>query len=129
MARVTGLAKNTPGSGAYPKQNGVRFVADPFVERKLESWPGLIPHLEDRVQAAESVAFAIAPVETGKYKEGITSDVGYDERGKVLGRLLAKDWKSAWVEFGTEKAQAHAVLRRAMEAIGLRVVLKRRGRG
>lgn len=126
MARVPGLAKSTPGSGAYPKQNGVRFVADPLAERKLASWPGLIPELEWKVKSAEVAAKAIAPVETGRYKESIESAVGFDERAKIIGRLYSKDWKAHWVEFGTIKEPAHAPLRRAMNSIGLRVVEKRR---
>lgn len=106
----------------------VRFQKDPLAEAKLSTWPGLIPELEDRVKAAEVIAIATAPVESGDYKEGISSDVGYDERGKVIGRLLATDWKSVWVEFGTIKTPAHATLRKAMDAIGLRVSAASRGR-
>lgn len=107
----------------------VRFEKDPLAERKLESWPGLIPELEPIVKNAESVAVLISPVETGKYKESLESAVGYDERGKVLGRLFSKDWKAHWIEFGTIKEPAHAVLRRAFNYSGLKVVANsRRGK-
>lgn len=126
MARVPGLARSTPSVGSHPKQNGIRFVPDPLAERKLESWPGLIPELDWRVKAAEVAAEAIAPVDTGKYKESIESAVGFDERAKIIGRLYSKDWKAHWIEFGTIKEPAHAPLRRAMNSIGLKVVEKRR---
>lgn len=107
----------------------VRFESAPFAEQKLATWPGLIPELEERVKAAEAVAIATAPVESGKYKTSITSQAGYDERGLIMGRLRADDWKAIWIEYGTSKMPAHATLRRAMESVGLRVRLKRRGRG
>lgn len=99
----------------------VRFKADPLAERKLESWPGLIPEIDKRVKAAEAVAIATAPIETGKYKESISSETGYDERAKVIGRLKSDDWKAHWIEFGTSSTPAYATLRRALDAIGLRV--------
>lgn len=104
----------------------VRFESDPLAERKLATWPGMIPELESIVAAAAIAARAIAPVETGKYKESINTSVGYDERAVVIGRLYSEDWKAHWIEFGTIKELAHAPLRRAMNSIGLRVVEKRR---
>lgn len=108
------------------KVTGVRYEAEPFAEQKLATWPGLIPPLEERVKAAEAIAIATAPVESGKYKTSIASEVGYDHRARVIGRLRADDWKAIWIEFGTSKTPAHATLRKAMEATGLKVRLRRR---
>lgn len=107
---------------------GSRFVSDPLAERKLASWSGMIPELDAIVKAAESVAVATAPIESGRYKESISSDVGFDQRGKIIGRLRADDWKAIWIEYGTIKTPAHATLRRAMESLGLRISAASRGR-
>lgn len=129
VGRLPGFTYGSSGSGSYPKQNGIKFVPAPMVERKLAAWDGLIPELEMRVKAAELVAVAMAPIESGRYMESITSEVGFDEKAKIIGRLKADDWKAIWIEYGTSKTPAHGTLRRSMEAIGLRVKLKRRGRG
>lgn len=99
----------------------MRYEEDPLAEQKLATWSGLIPELEYRVQAAADAARVIAPVESGKYKESISSDVGFDSRAKIIGRLFSKDWKAHWIEFGTIKEPAHATLRRAMERLGYKI--------
>lgn len=126
MAKCT--TKNSRADCTVAKSS-VRFEKDPLAERKLESWPGLIPELAERVKDAETVAIATAPVESGRYKSSITSDAGYDERAKIIGRLRADDWKAIWIEYGTSKTPAHATLRKAMESVGLLVRVKPRGRG
>lgn len=103
-----------------------RFEKDQLAEQKLATWPGLIPDLEELVKAAEVAAIAIAPVESGKYKASITSAAGYDERGRIIGRLRADDWKAIWIEYGTVNSPAHATLRRAMDSVGLKVTPNKR---
>lgn len=100
---------------------GNRFEPAPFAEQKLATWDGLIPPLEVRVEAVAAEAIATAPVDSGKYKSSITSQVGFDERGKIIGRVRADDWKAAWIEFGTEKTRTHATLRKAFMSLGMTV--------
>lgn len=80
--------------------------------------------LKERADAAVAAAKAIAPVESGDYRDGITADIGLDEvRGTLIGRINANDFKSNWVEFGTATGfPAHATLRKAAESVGLRVI-------
>lgn len=67
--------------------------------------------------AGSQAAKSIAPVRTGAYRDGIEAQVGYNEKGKLVGRVVAKDFKSHWVEKGTIKQHGRFVLRRVGEAI------------
>ena len=73
-----------------------------------------------QAKAAAVAARSIAPVATGDYRNSIEGESGV-EGGKAIGRVSARDFKSGWIEFGTSKWAAHAVLRRAIDAIGLRM--------
>ena len=71
-----------------------------------------------------ALARAIAPVSTGRYRDGIVAQ-------KTIGgaRVLASDQKSTWIEFGipSRNHEAHFVLRRAAEAVGLKFRRKKDG--
>ena len=71
-----------------------------------------------------ALARAIAPVNTGQYRDGIVAQ-------KTIGgaRVLASDQKSTWIEFGipSRNHEAHFVLRRAAEAVGLKFRRKKDG--
>ena len=57
--------------------------------------------------------------ETGAYMRGITSDVVGLSNGSLAGQIQATDWKSKFVEFGTQTTPAKAILRRAGETLGV----------
>lgn len=75
--------------------------------------------MHEVAERGASAARENAPVATGAYRDGIEAQVGIGTQGSVTGRVNAKDFKSAFVEFGTYKWPAHATLRRAVESIGL----------
>lgn len=105
-----------------------RVRIDKTAEYKISTMPGLIPALEERIDMARDIAWIIAPIESGAYKESIETSVGYNEKAQVVGRLLATDWKAGWIEFGTVGTLAHATLRRSMEAIGLKITASKGSR-
>ena len=71
-----------------------------------------------------ALAKAIAPVDTGRYRDGIKA-----EKTFLGARVIATDNKSTWVEFGIPSRQhpAQFVLRRAAEAVGLKFVRRKNG--
>ena len=79
------------------------------------------------LQMAEKVrdlAKAIAPVVTGRYRDGIKA-----EKTTLGARVIATDNKSTWIEFGipSRNHEAQFVLRRAAEAVGLKFVRRKNG--
>jgi hypothetical protein len=70
------------------------------------------------------VARATAPVETGRYRDGITA-----EKTSRGARVIASDNKSSWIEFGipSHNQPAQFILRRAVDACGLKFEKKRQG--
>ena len=71
-----------------------------------------------------ALAKAIAPVETGRYRDGIKF-----EKTPLGARVIATDQKSTWIEFGipSRNHEAHFVLRRAAEAVGLKFIRRKDG--
>lgn len=97
------------------------FRKNPSVEEQLSRQAKMGLALRFEAHKAEVAAKAIAPVLSGKYKEGIRVDMGTDASGNYLARLNATDFKSHWIELGTSKFPARAVLRRGADAAGLKV--------
>lgn len=75
--------------------------------------------LEAAEEAAEE-ARRRAPVATGAYRDGIAA-VSAEVDGAPVGRVVARDWKSALVEFGFRGRTPEAPLRRAAETLGFKV--------
>ena len=98
----------------------VHFHKNPLLEKELLAGDEMVEVLRVKARRGAILAKAIAPVETGDYQRGIIADAGLDERGEAKGRIIAKDWKSGFIEFGTIKTPARAILRRAAETLGLR---------
>lgn len=97
------------------------FKKNPKVEEELELDPWMGVMLRERLELAESLAKAAAPVDTGAYRDGIHGEVA-PIAGKWAGRLNANDFKSVWIEFGTATGYAaHATLRQACEKAGFLV--------
>lgn len=102
-----------------------KFVPNPAAPAALEATAAMAAMLERRAQMAATRAQEIAPRQTGDYADSIEG-VSVFEGGKAKGRILARDFKAGWIEFGTWKWPAHATLRRAAEATGLRLTGKGR---
>lgn len=65
----------------------------------------------------------LAPVETGRYREGIIA-----ARTQYGARVVAEDEKSSWIEFGrpNHNVNGQFILRRAVDALGLKFVRRSR---
>lgn len=100
------------------------FIPNPGFATYLEHAPLLLVALEAKAKEIEAKAKEIAPVgdpadddHPGEYRDSIKGEAGFDEKGKIVGRVNAYAGHSGFVEFGVPSRgiEAHAVLRRASE--------------
>lgn len=68
-----------------------------------------------------SAARQLAPVRTGHYQRSIRTSVEVDAKGRPFGRVHADDIAAHIVEWGSVNNPAYAPLRRAAEALGLKL--------
>lgn len=86
--------------------------------------------LGDAASDIALVAKAIARVDfydRGGYLRGIKAEHGLDERGELVGRVVATKYTSHWAEFGWKRrvggTRARHILQRAAEAVGYQVFI------
>lgn len=87
---------------------------------KIGASPEMVAQLALHARDAADTARMEAPVDTGAYRDSISSEAGV-EGVSAYGRVIAADFKANWIEFGTIRHPARAVLRRAVESVGLKV--------
>ncbi len=97
--------------------DGVDLDLDPDLDRKVQHLPTIRAKTRAAAEKVAEIARSTAPVDTGRYVEGI--DV--DETGSGY-RVISHDQKSAWIEFGVpaRNQPARWVLRNAAIAAGLK---------
>lgn len=109
-----------------------KFVIDRNGVRQLASTVEMRKFLYGRAKTAAEYARYIAAseaIDTGDYAASIDGTAGIED-GEALGRVFAKDFKAGWIEFGTGApypTRAFAILRRAVEAAGMKVSGRERG--
>jgi hypothetical protein len=101
----------------------VTIALDPDLEKEVAK---LIAKGDDALKVAKAIAEVArsnAPHESGDYAAGIRA-----EKTKGGARVIAADYKSAWIEFGVPSRgiPAQFNLRRAVDAVGLKF-RKRKG--
>ncbi len=102
------MAKSTPGS---------KFVPDPNGFKDFNRSEAMLKMLFFVATQGAITAKGMAPKRSGDYARGITADAGLNDANEAVGRLKSTDFKSHWIEFGTSRWPAHAVLSRAIEAV------------
>ncbi len=111
----------------------MRVVPNRRLEAELRKSREVEPLLKDGAETIAEEARNIAQREayqTGAYRNSIEAVAGEDA-GEVKGRVVAKDFKAGWIEFGyTQRNGVHIpgknILSRAADAAGFN--LERRGR-
>lgn len=73
-------------------------------------------YLHDKAGDVIENAKRVAPVRTGKYRDGLKV---IEQGGKVY--ASGTDFKSGWIEFGTVNTPVFAPLRKGARAAGLRL--------
>ena len=89
----------------------MRFVPNPFIGELLKRSPLVKSALENRAEEAVEQVKAIAPVDTGAFRDSIHTTT---ENGDV--QLVADVPHAVYVEFGTSDTPIFAPLRRGAEA-------------
>ncbi len=97
-----------------------KYVPLPGVEGLVATDPRMAAALEVVALPALKAAQQLAPIDEGDYWEGLKVKTGLYQ-GRAVARIMATDFKSNWIEFGTVKMAAQAVLRRACDAANLRL--------
>jgi hypothetical protein len=99
----------------------MKFVPNPESTKLFGRTPAMQAFLKVKAEAALQVAQDIAPEESGDYKEGLEVHEG-TYGGMAAASLAGHDYKTLWIELGTSQRPAEAVLRRAVESVGVRLV-------
>lgn len=103
----------------------VRVVMNQDGINALLSDPGVIAKLGEVTEEGAQIARDIAPVRSSAYRDDIEPWVGVVD-GKAMGRILAKDFKSWWIEMGTAPSRTRPVGTPAYRVLG-RTVDRLRG--
>lgn len=101
-----------------------RFVYRSAVEAEIARSAWAVAACRVKAEEIAGTAKDIGPRGDGDYVDGISAIGGVGPDNLATGRVVARDWKSALIEFGTSDTPTFAVLRRAAEGSGLRLVLK-----
>ena len=95
----------------------ITFTPNPNLETDLHSFPSIVASTDEVAEAIAQRARDLAPVETGRYRDGI---IAQKASPKGVARVAATDQKSSWIEFGNGSGfPAHFVMRNAVESLGL----------
>lgn len=97
-----------------------RFRYNPAATAALQRTAAMVETLKIRAEDAADQSRAIAPVETGEYRDSITAEAGIS-KGFAIGRVNAGKFTAGFLEFGTSDTPIFAPLRRGAEAAGLSV--------
>jgi len=95
----------------------VKIELDANLEQELHEFPVVTAKAEEVANDIANEARLFAPVETGRYRDGIVVEKSNKSKSGVY-VVRATDQKSSWIEFGNEKQPAQFPLRRAVEALG-----------
>lgn len=90
---------------------------------ELHSHPAVTVSSRAAAVAIAARAREIAPVETGRYRDGIIVDPPNNKSG--VARVHATDPKSSWVEYGNGKQPPQFIIRIAAESLGYRFIKKK----
>lgn len=96
-----------------------RFEMNPHFEKEVQASDGVRDFLANLVPDIARDARELVAVDTGDLRDSIEGEVGTSDRGGHMGRVVAKDFKAAWEEFGTSRQSERPFLRPAAEAAGL----------
>lgn len=97
-----------------------RFKYNPAATALLARTVAMLEMVSARADSAAEESRAIAPVDTGEYRDSITSTAGI-QKGFAMGRVNAGKFTAGFLEFGTSDTPAFATLRRGAEGSGLHV--------
>lgn len=98
-----------------------KFVPNPGMSGLLARTVQMRAALHIRARLAAEYSRALAPRDSGDYANSIVAVSGINDQGEMAGRVVAKDFKAKWIEFGTMYMPPFAPLRLGAEGVGLKV--------
>lgn len=106
-----------------------KVIPNPKGIAQLKLTPAMQASLKREAQRVVDMAKSMARVEaydTGAYMRSIRAAAGIDKAGipTSVARVNAFDFKSAWIEWGTQRMPARHILTRAAEAVGYKIAAK-----
>jgi hypothetical protein len=96
----------------------MKYVPNPLATKLLGRTPEMAGFMKLKADAAVEVAQKLAPVESGDYKDGLEAHEGV-YLGSAAASIAGHDYKTLWIELGTSERPAQAVMRRAVESVGV----------
>lgn len=94
------------------------FKMDPHFIDELKRGTSMKDALQEVADDVKDNVQEIAKAEAydqGDYHDGIEAIAGPHENGEMAARVIGKDFKTGWIEFGTERQSPRAPLRRGLE--------------
>lgn len=89
------------------------FISEDEIAEHFEESAEILQYKMLVAQQAVEYAKSIAPVDTGAYRDSIK----VERRGSKV-RVVWKDYKSHWIEYGTEDTPEYAIRAKTIEHFG-----------
>jgi hypothetical protein len=84
---------------------------------ELHKFPEVESAAKEVADAIAARAKEMAPVDSGNYQTGISSEPS-NKKNSGVWRVISRDQKSSWIEFGTSTRPGEFVIRSAAESLG-----------
>lgn len=101
------------------RETEAQIAAD--IERQVKEQVELRAEVDKKAKEVQKAAKSFAPVRTGRYAASIQVEKRPDVDGLPVRRVVAKDFKAHWIEFGTGEpgpTKAFAPMEKAANAAG-----------
>ncbi|MFM9261870.1 hypothetical protein ACKAMS_24855 [Rhodococcus sp. 5A-K4] len=108
----------------------LELQAEGFLATSLTTQAAALAYAKEGAEYAKGIAPVAKAPHTlpsgyvdnpGDYRDSIEG-VAMFKNGRWIGRVIARDYKAFWIEFGTKRWAKHAVLRRTREYVDGRTV-------
>lgn len=92
------------------------FIPNPGFSEEFAREPDTVDGLLEQAEEARQLAYDLAPVDEGDYREGLRAVAA---GGEVF--VIGTDYKSALIEYGSQNNPVFAPLRRGAQAANLSI--------
>jgi hypothetical protein len=103
---------------------GADFKLDPSFEKKFLVSPAAEAEIQSKVAPLKKKAIDTAPDDPRTSGADLKTKIDVEvfvENGRVVGRLISRDWRSRFLHAGTRFIPANPWLRRAVESMGYKI--------
>ncbi len=103
---------------------GADFKLDPNFEKSFLPSPAVRKHVEEVLEPVLTRAIQTAPDDPRTTGSDLKSKIELQVTvigGRVVGRIVSRDWRSRFLHAGTSKMTARPWLRKAAESFGFKI--------